>query len=273
MQKHIEYKSPQSILTKTGGYLEGYSHSLNPYTGCAYGCEFCYVRQMPVGLFRKEAWGTWVDVKQVTQDKLYRELRNAKKKGPVTIFMSSSTDPYQPIEMKTTTTRHLLEVLVDEVPDFLFVQTRSPFVTRDLDLLTQMKSRVRISMTIETDCEDVRRAFAPSAPPIQARMQAIKTFTDAGFDAQVAVAPLLPHSDNFAQQLAEITSRVCIDDFFMGDGSGGRRTERMGIKSIYDQHHWSHWYRRNAHHFLLAQLNKHFDNTNIFISQEGFLPF
>lgn len=48
-------------------------------------------------LFRE---GEWVDIKNGASSLLRKELGRAKTKGPVSIFMSSSTDPYQPIEYK-----------------------------------------------------------------------------------------------------------------------------------------------------------------------------
>ena len=112
-------KEPKSILNKGTGFLSGYTHSLNPMQAAHSPCSFCYVRQMPVSLFRQKDWGTWVDVKRGAADVLRRQLRTAKKKGPVTIFMSSSTDLYQPIEHKEQVTRSLLEVMAEEQPDFL----------------------------------------------------------------------------------------------------------------------------------------------------------
>src|SRR5690348_11838198 len=137
--------------------------------------------------------------------------------------MSSSTDPYQPQEVKEQVTRGLLEVMAEERPDFLFVQTRSPLVTRDIDLLLRLGERTRVSMTIETDLEPVRRRLTPAAPPIAARMLAVKKLAEAGIPVQATVAPLLPCSDEFPRKLAEIVDRVCVDDFFMGDRSHGKR--------------------------------------------------
>lgn len=63
MKSELFYKNPKTLLNNGTGYLSGYTHSLNPYTGCTFGCSYCYVRQMSVALFRKEEWGTWVDIK------------------------------------------------------------------------------------------------------------------------------------------------------------------------------------------------------------------
>lgn len=268
----IQRKTPKSILTPASGYLTGYTHTLNPYLGCAFACSYCYVRRMPVALFRKQEWGTWVDVKEMASELLRKELAKAKKKGPVTIFMSSSTDPYQPIEYKERVTRTLLEVMVQEQPDFLFVQTRSPLVTRDIDLFQQLKDRIRISVTVETDLEEIRKAFTPAAPPISARLQALNQLAEAGLPVQATVSPVLPFSKEFPGKLASIVNRVCIDDFFMGDGSGGKRTEQLGIKRIYQRLGLERWYREEILNEAVKLFEKEFSGKRILVSKEGFMP-
>jgi DNA repair photolyase len=274
MKLTIRTKQPKQLLNKATGFLQGYTHTLNPYAGCAFGCSYCYVRQMPVGLFRGEAWGTWVDIKAEAAEVLRKELYKAKAKGPVTIFMSSSTDPYQPEEAKAGVTRSLLKVMAEPgyQPDFLFVQTRSPLVVRDYDLLEQFGDRVRVSVTIETDRDDIRRVFTPYAPPLEGRMRALREAARRGIPAQAAIAPVLPSSAEFAAKLAEIVDRVCIDDYFMGDGSQGRRTERLGIAGLYERMGLDEWYGRDAYLRVLQRLQEHFPNDRIKVSQEGFLP-
>ncbi|WP_139488599.1 SPL family radical SAM protein [Brevibacillus dissolubilis] len=268
----ITHKVPSKVLTPTGGFLTGYTHTLNPYVGCSFACSFCYVRQMPVSLFRKAEWGTWVDVKQQAAEKLRKELRSAKKKGPVTIFMSSATDPYQPVEYREQVTRGLLEVLVEEPPAFLFVQTRSPLVVRDLDLLVRLRERVRVSITVETDLEEMRRQFTPAAPPLAARIKALAACRNAGLDVQAAVSPLLPCSGSFAQKLRGVVDRVVLDTYQMGDGSGGKRTQRLGIDKLYQQLGAEEWYTGEAFQRVHAQFLEAFADGTVFVSQEGFLP-
>ncbi|WP_174732761.1 SPL family radical SAM protein [Mesobacillus harenae] len=269
-QKEIVSKS---ILTPGRGLLEGYSHSLNPYAGCAFACSYCYVRQLPVGLFREEEWGSWIDIKTNAAELLNKELLKARKKGPVTIFMSSATDPYQPIEAKMKLTRRLLEIMLENQPDFLFVQTRSPLVKRDIDLFQQFGDRVRVSMTIETDKEEVRKAFSPSAPPIQARMKTLRELTEEGIQTQATIAPLLPCSKEFPVKLRDIASRITLDDYWMGDGSGGKRTGKLGIKKIYEEMGLEKWYNPAAHKVVLKMFKKEMGEAEIRISQKGFDPY
>lgn len=266
------YKHPKTLMNKGTGFLSGYTHSLNPYTGCAFGCSYCYVRQMPVSTFRNAAWGSWVDIKREAVEVFRKELRRAKSKGPVTLFMSSSTDPYQPVEYKERVTRSLLEVMVCDPPDFLLVQTRSPLVRRDVDLLLQLGNRVRVSMTVETDREDIRKHFSPYAPPIRARLETLRRLADAGVPVQAAVAPVLPSSESFAATLRTLVDRVCVDDYFMGDGSGGKRTRQLGIDALYRQLGLEEWYSPSAYRIVYERLRQFFADDQLFVSQPGFEP-
>ncbi|MDF9411302.1 radical SAM protein [Brevibacillus laterosporus] len=273
MKSEFFYKYPKTLLNKGTGFLSDYTHSLNPYTGCSYGCSYCYVRQMPVSIFRREEWGTWVDIKRDAANVLRKELRREKSKGKVTIFMSSSTDPYQPIEHKEKVTRSLLDVMLENPPDFLFIQTRSPLVSRDIDLLLRLEKKVRVSMTIETDREDIRKHFTPYAPPIPARLEALQRLADAGVPTQATIAPLLPSSEEFPDKLRTLVDRICIDDYFMGDGSGGRRTRNLGIDSFYHKLNAVEWYHPSAYQLVYERFTRVFSTDQVFVSQKGFAPY
>lgn len=263
---------PSRLLNPTSGFLTGYSHTLNPYVGCAFACSYCYVREMPVALFREKPWGSWVDVKSAADGRLEKEITLARKKGPVTVFMSSSTDPYQPAEYQYRVTRSLLEAMTRQPPDFLFVQTRSPLVLCDIELLRRLSERVIVSMTVETDLEQVRKAFAPASPPIAGRLRALRQLKSAGIPVQAAVAPMLPSSPEFPGKLAALVDRVCLDDYFRGDGSLGRRTERLRIKDIYSRHGWDSWYDPHMLDRVADRFRAVLPADRVFISREGFLP-
>jgi DNA repair photolyase len=272
MKTEYLYKSPKTLLNKGTGFLSGYSHSLNPYTGCSFGCSYCYVRQMPVSSFRNAEWGAWVDIKKDAADIFQKELQKAKTNGPVTIFMSSSTDPYQPIEHKERITRSLLEVMICDPPDFLFVQTRSPLVRRDIDLLLRLGDKVRVSMTVETDRDDIRKHFSPNAPPINARLKTLQLLAEAGVPTQATIAPILPSSEGFAETLRPLVNRVCVDDYFMGDGSGGKRTRNLGINALYTELGLEEWYHPSAYTIVYERLKQVFSENQLYVSQKGFEP-
>ncbi|MBF8378780.1 radical SAM protein [Alicyclobacillus mali] len=262
------------LLTPTGGYLQGYDYTLNPFVGCAYGCKYCYVQALPVARLRSERWGTYADAKPVDAGSFLRELRRAKQRGGTRIFMSSSTDPYQPLEWRIGATRTLLTAMqsVPELLDFLFVQTRSPLVARDAEILAALRHRILVSVTLETDQEDVRRRFAPRAPTVRARVRAIEALRAHGIPVQVAIAPLLPCSTDFPRLVADLADFAAIDDWFIGDGSNGRRSRALGVEQWYLPHERAAWYHpakaRSFAELLAAQMPR----DRIFLHQQGFLP-
>lgn len=270
---------PSRILTpqKGTGFLDSYSFTLNPYAGCTFGsaggCPFCYVRELPVARFAGAPWGEWVDIKENAPDLLEKELSALDRRGSLAaqkIFMSSATDPYQGLEGRHQVTRRCLEVFVRLQPGRLVVQTRSPLVLRDVDLLRQIPGAL-VSMTLETDDDQVRRAVTPTSPPVERRLAAMRSLTDAGVPVQAAVAPVLPCNPNrFVTLLREAgVQGVILDTMWLGDGAGGRRSARLGMPALLDRLGYPGWYRPDAHLPLLHALQAAFGEAAV-LSQEGF---
>ena len=220
---HIELADAQSILTRTSGYLAGFTHTLQPYAGCQFSCEYCYVREMAVQRTNRFglAWSRWLVAKRNAPQLLARaRLEGAR------IFMSSATDPYTPIERKLGLTRACLEVLATRPPAALIVQTRSPLVVRDAALLARIP-RCAVSFTVTTCDERVRRLLEPDSPKFARRIATLRALHEAGVRLQAAISPLLPGDVRaLARTIAPYVQRVVLDDFFRGDGAGGRRSVR-----------------------------------------------
>ena len=188
----VSYADAREILTRASGFMEDYDFTLNPYGGCYFGCTYCYAAFFSSSRRERETWGHWIKVKRNAVELLAR-----RKPGSLDgklIYMSSVTDPYQPIERKLNLTRGLLEVMAERHKVKLVVQTRSPDVVRDCDLYRRIKEnggRVRINMTVTTDDESVRRTFEPFCPANPARVKAIADVQAAGIDACITMTPLL----------------------------------------------------------------------------------
>jgi DNA repair photolyase len=264
------------ILTEAKGYLDvGFTHSLNPYSGCVFACKYCYVREMPIQKFKEIPWGEWVDIKTNAAEHYRYEVSNLRRKNkPVHIFMSSSTDPYQPIERKAAVTRRVLEEMIEAPPDLLQIQTRSPLITRDLDLLSTLKDKceVLVSMTIETDREDVKRIFAPYAPGIKQRLIALREVHGAGVSTQASISPVLPFTPDFPKVLEGIADRIWIDTLHIGDGSMGKRSERLGMHRLFEEHDLSKWYQKNIHVKVEKYFKEFFPVEMIRISKSEAFP-
>lgn len=189
-----------SVLSAPSGYIGAYDYTLTPYLGCAFGCTYCYVPTM--FYYRKLAptWGQALAVKVNAPDLLLREARAGKLPG-ARIYCSPNTDPYVPQERTYRITWRLLEVFCDYPPRLLVIQTRSPRVLDDLDLLTRLGSRLVVALSITTNREEMRRLFEPRCAPIQARVDALARLHQAGIQTQASLAPLLPCD---AVELAEL---------------------------------------------------------------------
>jgi DNA repair photolyase len=231
----------KSILTpQRGGFLASppypFTHALSAYTGCGYGqtsCgQYCYARFLPnwttSGLHAP--WGLAVQVKTNAADLLERALHalSAQRRRHLRIFMSSTTDPYQPLERTSQVTRRCLEVFA-RYPDLdlLVIQTRSPLAERDIDLIKQIPY-AWLSVTIETDDTAYLKRMQ-GGPPLERRWQLVRTASAAGVMTQITVSPCLPFSDvtRFGMLLIESGARrLVIDTAAEGDGAQGRRSAR-----------------------------------------------
>ena len=167
--------------------IPGIDYTINPYTGCAHACVYCYVPGLMMMRDRAQPWGTYVDVKVNAPQVLLRELRRLQ---PGKASLSTVTDPYQPPEREYRVTRQVLRLLVERgFP--ISILTKSPLVTRDLDLLRDADT-VTVGMSINTLDEHVRRTFEPGAPSIRSRIRALAELNAVGIETWVFVAPMLP---------------------------------------------------------------------------------
>ena len=195
----VAYAPAREILTRATGFMNAYDFTLNPYSGCSFGCTYCYAAFFSRDKERRDSWGYWVSVKENAVD-----LMEKRKPGSLDgklIYMSSVTDPYQPVERELKLTRRLLEVMAERHKPKLVVQTRSPDVARDCDLFRRIEDnggRVQVNMTVTTDDEDIRRAFEPFCPSNPARLSAIRQVQAAGVDACITMTPLLLVSSPYA---------------------------------------------------------------------------
>jgi DNA repair photolyase len=265
-------------LTPTGGFLRGFDYSLNPYIGCAFGdnggCPFCYVRALPVAHTGGGDWGTWVIAKDNLAECLERELGALERSGQrlrATIFMSSATDPYQGLERRLGVSRRALEVLARMPPRRLLLQTRSPLIERDIDLLTRLGPRAIVSITLETDDDRVRRALTPTSPSVARRLSTAQRLRAAGIRVQLAIAPMMPNDpERFAALADRAADRVIVDTYFDGDGAGGRRSRALGMAELYKRLGYERWFERGAERELLAAMKARLGAERVLFSCEGF---
>ena len=192
----------KSVLSKS----KVFDYTVNPYVGCEHGCTYCYARFMRRFTGHKEAWGEFVDVKVNAASLLKNEVKG-KKVGRV--WMSGVCDPYQPIEKKYELTKKCSEILLNHGWP-VTVQTKSPLVLRDIELLKEFND-IEVGFTVTTADERFRQIFEHRSPSIDERIRALEKLHRSGIKTFAMIAPLLPKAEGLAERLKGKVDYVLID--------------------------------------------------------------
>ncbi len=210
--------------------------SINPYVGCAFGCAYCYARythryvmerasdndRMEDALTeRYESMPPWlafernIFVKQNAPEVLARALRQGSDrhlsllKGEA-IVIGTATDPYQPAERRFRITRRILEVLADHPGLKVVIISKSPLITRDIDVLSRINrhSDLSIHISLITLNRDLARRLEPRSPTPDARVRGLARLREAGIDAGINCMPVLPGITDNPSDLEALVKRV-----------------------------------------------------------------
>jgi DNA repair photolyase len=155
-------------------------------------------------------WGRFTTFKSNAPVLLRRSL------GPhQTIYCSPLVDPYQPAEETECMMPRLLDELIARPPRVFAIQTRGPLILRDLERLQRLAERtaLRVSFSISTDDDRVRRLYEPHCAPIAERLETVRRLRAAGIPVYATLAPLLPCDPQALMGLAlNATDRDIIAD-------------------------------------------------------------
>src|ERR1041385_5122993 len=194
--------------------------SVNPYVGCAFGCAYCYARYTHRWVLDRHATANpenrelqlahrtmapWlaferrIFVKQNAADVLRRTLRHGSEKhlaliAGETIVIGTATDPFQPAERRYRVTRSILEVLAEHPGLSVCIITKSPLITRDIDVLTRLKriSTLSVHLSLISTARELARRLEPRAPTPEARLRALERLRAADIETGINVMPVLP---------------------------------------------------------------------------------
>ena len=184
--------------------------TLAAYSGCAMACNYCYVPDVLWNLPDKlGGWGQYVHVRSHCIELLTRQLDQLDGTSG---FMSATTDPYQKVEGEYRLTRRLLETLVDSKMRYLLISTRGTLVLRDLDIFTdaRMKGRIEVGISIPTNVS-AAHVLEPYTPAFKGRFTVARKLRDAGVPVRVHAAPLVMHTPDFYDMVADCADWLWID--------------------------------------------------------------
>lgn len=206
----------KKIITKAWSSDFGNRFTVNCYRGCIHGCTYCFARQYHEYL--GYGAGTDFETKIVVKPNAPYLLREELKKTRQNIHhldFSFATDPYLPLEASYQLTRKCLEVCRDfQMP--VGIITKSPLVTRDLDIIKRLK-KVTVFFSIPFLTKEKSNPFEPYVPVPEVRFRAMKTLADAGIKVGIGIAPvMLGYNDADIPQLLEKARQNGATKAFMG---------------------------------------------------------
>jgi DNA repair photolyase len=236
-QKDIRYYDRPATGILNGPETTGMGFwSINPYIGCAFGCAYCYARYAhryvverasavaePGDTEREtlEALPPWlaferrIFVKRNAATLLRRTLRHGSDRHLAliegdTIVIGTATDPYQPAERRFRVTRDVLEVLAEHPGLSITIITKSPLITRDVDLLARIAARssITVHLSLITLDRELARRLEPRAPTPESRVRALVRLREAGIDVGINVMPVLPGITDNPSALEALVARV-----------------------------------------------------------------
>ena len=193
----------KSVINKVAGGGMPFDYTINPYRGCSHSCTYCFAR--PTHTFLDMNAGrdfeTKIVVKVNAPQVLRRELAAKRWKGEH-IAMGTGTDPYQRVEGRYRLMRGIIEALTQYRNPFSIL-TKGTLITRDIDLLQRAAQVAPVSaaLSIGTLDEQVWRRTEPGTPTPRARIEAVRTLTEAGIPTSVLMAPILPGISDDPEQL------------------------------------------------------------------------
>lgn len=236
-QRDITYYATQARSILNGPETTGMGFwSINPYIGCAFGCAYCYARYTHRYVMERAAaadrlvdttasavrtlppWLAFerhILVKRNAPEVLRRTLVQGSERHLAlvrgeTIVIGTATDPYQPAERRFRITRGLLEVLAQHPGLRVNITTKSPLVTRDIDVLRRIAriSRLTVHLSLITLDRALARRLEPRSPTPEARLRALERLRAADVDAGIFCMPVLPGITDGPEALAALVARA-----------------------------------------------------------------
>ncbi len=177
----------------------------NVYRGCTHGCVYCYA---PSTHYYMRAspndFSKTIFVKVNSPEIFERELRKYRggKKRKTVIVIGNVSDSYQPIEMKYRLTREILKLCLEH--DFpCFIETKSPLILKDLDIIAQLAARQLIGVGMTVTCYDNQftelvEPFIPKHKLVRSevhqkeRILTLKELSSIGVDTYLHITPYFP---------------------------------------------------------------------------------
>lgn len=200
----MEFIPAKKMLSYAKGeHWFGIDYNMNIYKGCSHGCIYCDSRSECYGIDNFDE----IKIKKDALLMLHNELRRKVKTG--IIGTGAMSDPYNPFEKEYGLTRGALE-LMNQYGFGVAIATKSPLITRDIDVLKAIKrhSPVIAKITITAYDDELCKIIEPRVAPSSKRFEAIQELTAAGIFTGVLMMPILPFITDNEENIKSIVIKA-----------------------------------------------------------------
>ena len=184
----------RSLLNRCTSARMPFTWTINPYRGCEFACKYCYARYTHEFMEMRDGieFEQKIFVKQHAADLLRQELRQVKLGEE--IALGTATDPYQPAERRFEVTRAIIEELARHRGLEIGIVSKSNLILRDVEILRQLAehNQLFVNITVTTVDVELARILEPRAPRPDLRLEAVRKLNEAGVNAGVICAPVVP---------------------------------------------------------------------------------
>lgn len=180
----------------------GTDYNMNIYRGCNHGCIYCDSRS---DCYHVEDFDR-VRAKADCLNLLEQEL--SKKRSTGVIGTGAMSDPYNSFEKEYELTRGALK-LINQYEFGVAIATKSPLITRDIDLLNQIQkhSPVLAKITITAGDDSLSRKVETNVATSSKRFEAIKQLRENGVCAGILLMPILPFLEDNQENILSIVNQ------------------------------------------------------------------
>lgn len=242
--RQVDAWQARSLLNRSPASRYGFDVTVNPYRGCAHGCEYCYARDTHsyLGLNIGNDFTQRLFVKSRSAIDIASELRRLPLSQ--VIALGTATDPYQSLEGRHQVSRKLLGE-VYKSGHALTITTKSPLILRDLDLLAALAKRgqLRVNVSLISLNRSLLQALEPGAPAPSVRLQTIRELSGHGVPTVLFAAPILPYLTDASEPLAALFEAA------RNAGAVGVMTSRLHLTPTIKAHFfaWLNSYQPSLH--------------------------
>lgn len=184
MHPQKEEKREKKYRLYSKSKLPASDYVINPYTGCAHGCLYCYACFMGRFTGHVQPWGTYAEPKK------YDSMKLPVRQEGKTILVGSVTDAYQPVEARFCQMPRILECL-RAYRGHVEILTKSKLILRDLELLKQIPD-ISVGVSLGLCSESDAEILEPRASGVRERLDTLKALHDRGIPVYLFAAPYFP---------------------------------------------------------------------------------